>query len=123
MHVARIREPKDNALEFQLNEGKWYPPSNSARGRAADPAVWEGPSQYFRVFFRRYVAYAVIDESYAAPEDGVEREVLPSIEQLDDSSFLTYLSQVAIFPEELIGPVSHYRFNCLTLTSHMLRRR
>ena len=117
IYLSAINEPEDNSLSFIVEEalavgaaeeievsGVNLPPSRSIEVTSK--------SKKYKVYFDSYIAYSVLDESYALPDD-LEKFSGRLFCIYQKSNFLDYTSKASFACDDHPGPSKHYGFNCL----------
>ncbi|MCH8862045.1 MAG: hypothetical protein IID51_06000 [Proteobacteria bacterium] len=117
LYLANISEPKDNALILVIEEARADGPEiddelpEGSPVKAREIETTAGCSKY-KVYFENYIAYAVVDESYAqSGKDEIYEGGLARIYR--KSYFLDFVSKTTFASSDYPGPFKHYAFICL----------
>jgi hypothetical protein len=110
--LREISEPRQNSLRLLIEEAEVMPEEVAVRIAGTDLGtghlVRSTPnSRLFEIVWDNYVAYSVINESYATP--GESEEFSGRFARFyTKSSFLDYVSRATLACKEYPGPLRHF---------------
>jgi hypothetical protein len=124
LFLAEIQETDYNSLKLVIVEGLPVgEPKSITVGDVVIPDCTSieptGQSRAFELVWRRYVGYAVLNESYASVNDG-EQYVGRRFRVYSKSRFLDYMTQATFASNEYPGPTQHYCVACEDHIVHVL---
>ena len=118
LYLREIGEPRDNRLRVVVEEADASPFAESRKIAGAaltelHPIESGENSRLFEIIWENYIAYDVMNESYArvGDYDVVQSGKLMKI--YSRSHFLDYLALASIASEGYPGPFMHYGLICL----------
>ncbi len=113
--AREILEPEENALRIVIVESTTLAETEeiSGTGLRAHPVVVDESSPSLELFWDRYIAYAVEDESYARYDGNEDSYPLTSmLVSRETSAYLDYLSCATIASTSYVGAFSHWQLFC-----------
>jgi hypothetical protein len=116
LFLSEIEELDHNGLRLVVEEGR---PCGEAKPLHVGESVITGgtridvteESRAFELVWNRYVAYSVLNESYASV-DADERYVGTRFRVYSKSHFIEYVSRASFATPEYPGPTQHYEVVC-----------
>jgi hypothetical protein len=118
LYLRSLSEPQDNSLRLILQEAGASPMEMTVRIGDVDfkglrPIESTASSRTFEVLWRRYVAYAVLNESFTGGD--TQHEVFSGrlLRIYKQSQFLDYVQSATFAGPEYPGPLTHIRVLCL----------
>lgn len=115
LHLADIGEPEVNVLRIVVDEAK---ASNDTDVEIPDtpflgkPIVSDETCRRYEIIFPSYVAYAVLNESFAKVDD-YEQHTGRYFRLYSKSHFLDFLSVATFASDDYPGKSIHYEIACL----------
>ncbi len=115
LYLAEIGEPEVNVLRIVVDEAK---ASNDADVKIPDtpfmgnPIISDETCRRYEITFPSYVAYAVLNESFAKVDD-YEKHTGRYFRIYSKSHFLDYLGVATFASDEYPGKSKHYEIACL----------
>jgi hypothetical protein len=121
LYLREISEPRDNEIRLVIEEASVGSERTSVKIGDTEltdlrPIQSTDQSRLFEIVWKKYVAYSVLNESFALPN---EREGVIAgslVEICSTSRFLDYVSKATWASNEFPGPLDHIRINCLNHT-------
>ena len=115
--LTGIGEPKANALQIVIQEGRVAPETETIEVGAAKitdvhPIVCDDTSRTYEIMFPSYVAYAVLNESFASI-DKYEEYTGRFFRIYSKSHFLDYVGVATFASDDYPGKSTHYEIACL----------
>jgi len=117
LFLAEIQHPDYHSLRFVIEEGR--PAGETGPLEIAGAVISGGTridvteeSQCFELLWDSYIAYAVLNESFALPADADECYVGKLFRVYSKSHFIDYLARAAFAASEYPGPAKHYEIAC-----------
>jgi hypothetical protein len=113
--LSEIGEPKVNVLRVVVDEAK---ASNDANVEIPDtpfmgnPIVSDDTCRRYEITFLSYVAYAVLNESFAKVDD-YEQYTGRYFRIYSKSHFLDYVAAATFASDDYPGKATHYEIACL----------
>jgi len=107
--VVEYHESDENDFSVTLVEAKSSAELVDTEFGPAHSINPDQSSSVFNVTWRRYVAFAVINESYALPEEGVPAG--HGLGTLEHSLFRTYVAASTFADDDYPGPLTHWFLN------------
>jgi hypothetical protein len=116
LFLSEIEELDHNSLRLVVREGRRVGPSESLQ--AGDAVISGGTridvtdeSAAFELIWKKYVAYSVMNESFASVDDE-ERYEGTRFRLYSKSHFIDYVSRTSFACAEYPGPTQHYAVVC-----------
>lgn len=116
LFLSEIEELDYNGLRLVVAEGR--PDGNVEPFRVGDVQLSGGTrirtaedSRAFEIVWSTYVAYSVLNESFAAPDDH-EHYTGKRFRIYTRSRFIDYVSRASFVSDEFPGPTRHYAVLC-----------
>ena len=118
LYLREIGEPRDNQLRVVVEEAGTDPsPESRAIAGAAFTELHviesDENSRLFEIIWEDYIAYDVMNESYARVDDYDVVQSGKLMKIYSRSHFLDYLVRASIASEDYPGPFIHYGLICL----------
>ncbi len=115
LFLTRIGEPKDNALVLGIQEGLLGPPEDldilGVKLENTRPINVKKGSRGFAIYFDRYVAYSVRNESYTVFAEDEEWKGV-TFREYQRSHYLNFIAAATFAIDEYPGPLRHYGIMC-----------
>jgi hypothetical protein len=112
LHLREISEPSQNSLRLLIEEAEVMPEEVAIRVAGTEMGTGHlvrstANSRLFEIVWDNYVAYSVINESYATPS---ESEAFSGrfARCYSKSCFLDYVSRATLACKEYPGPLRHF---------------
>jgi hypothetical protein len=118
LYLREVGEPRDNQLRVLVEEADANPSpeSRTIAGVAFSElhAIESNEnSRLFEIIWEHYIAYNIMNESYARVDDYDVAQSGKLMKTYSRSHFLDYLALASIASKELPGPSMHYGLVCL----------
>ena len=115
--LTDIGEPEANTLRVVIHEGRVTDETETIEVGAAKitdvhPIVWDETSRAYEITFPNYVAYAVVNESFANV-DKYEEYTGQFFRIYSKSHFLDYVGVATFASDDYPGKSTHYEIPCL----------
>ena len=117
LYLDHVGEPEDNSLLLRIDEARSEGPEidveivegKSLKGRAIETTI---DCSRYSVYFEGYIAYAIVNESYA--QTGKNELYEGDLARVySRSHFLDFVSKTTFASSDYPGPFTHYAFMCL----------
>lgn len=127
LYLDTITEPQDNQLRIVILEAT-LGAAVSEEQLAAEPAelrsILTGSrpiehasgSRRFELFWRSYIGYSVVNESYSNGEPESSQGKGRLLVEYESSNYLEYLSKASFATADYPGPFRHWAIYCLNHT-------
>jgi hypothetical protein len=117
LFLSGIEELDYNGLRVVIIEGRPAGPAPPLRVGDAQISggtriAVTGESRAFEIVWQQYVAYSVLNESFAAPDGEGEQYDGKRFRVYSKSRFIEYVSRASFASDEYPGPTVHYRVAC-----------
>jgi hypothetical protein len=117
LFLRDLSEPGDNTLRLLIEEASPRPEAKShvisgVNVKEAHRVESNDQSRLFEVMWTHYVAFSVVDESYAQIDRTEEIVSGRKFQILTKSQFIDYLSRATLATDEYPGPMTHCRITC-----------
>lgn len=117
LFLREIAEPVENRLRVVVEEASAQPevvPIEIAGTiiEGGHPVRSNETSRTFEILWDSYVAYSVIDESFATPDNTEKSDIGPHCQVYSESRFVEYVSRATWANREHPGPFNHVRIAC-----------
>lgn len=117
LFLAEIEELHGNGLRLLVREGRTagLPQDVHVAGQTihdCTPIAVTDESAVFELVWERYVAYCVLNESFAFPPNSEEVYTGKRVRIYSKSRFRQYISQSTFATDEYPGPMQHYEVCC-----------
>jgi hypothetical protein len=118
LYLREVGEPHDNQLRVVVEEAGTDPSPQSRTIAGVEftelhPVVSNEHSRLFEIIWEHYVAYNVMNESYARVDDYYAGQSGKLMKIYSKSRFLDYLALASIASKDYPGPIVHYGLICL----------
>jgi hypothetical protein len=122
LYLREVGEPRDNQLRVVVEEAGTgpFPESRTVAGVAFTElhAIESNEnSRLFEIIWEHYIAYNIMNESYARVDDYDVAQSGKLMKIYSRSHFLDYLALASIASEDYPGPFRHY---CLICLNHVI---
>jgi hypothetical protein len=117
LFLAEIEELDGNGLRLLVKEGRRAGQSQDVHvaGQVihdCTPIAVTDESAAFEIVWEHYVAYCVLNESFAFPPNGEEVYTGKRLRIYSKSRFRQYVSRSTFATDEYPGPMQHYEVCC-----------